>query len=82
VRFTVVDRKLVRPTQVFLAAVAALHAVHPRELEWSWRGAERMVGTTQFQKIYEAGADLAKLRELFQSGAADFSQRRTPYLLY
>jgi uncharacterized protein YbbC (DUF1343 family) len=82
VRFTITDRSRLRPTELFLALNSALREIHPKEFEWSWVGAKRMIGSERFQQIYESNGDLAKFKELFEQGARDFEARRAPYLLY
>ena len=76
------DRKLLRPLAVFLAVNDALLSIHPRDFKWRWDEVKRMVGTEEFRRIIEAGADPGKLKRLFDSGPESFTKTREPYLLY
>ena len=82
VAIEVTDRDLLRPLAVFRALNEAFLALHPRDFQWRWDEVKRMVGTEEFHRIIERGADPAELERLFDAGPGQFSKTRAPYLLY
>jgi uncharacterized protein YbbC (DUF1343 family) len=82
VRITVTDRELLRPLAVFRRLDEALREANPKEYQWKWDEARKMMGSSEFQRIYERPEHSVQLLRLFNQDAEDFEQSRKPYLLY
>lgn len=82
VRITVTDRDAMRPLTVFRKLALALRDLHPKEFEWRWDEAKRMVGVDEFRLLWETGADEAAFLGLFDKGPRDFEEPRKAVLLY
>lgn len=82
IRITVTDRGIMRPLDVFRAIDQALYEVHREDFQWRWDEARRMMGSREFQRIWERDHDRIKIMALFNWGAESFEKSRRGYLLY
>lgn len=82
VRITVTDRDALRPLSVFRHLALALREVNPKEFEWRWDEAKRMVGVDEFRLLWETGAGDEAFISLFDKGPRDFAAERRSVLLY
>jgi uncharacterized protein YbbC (DUF1343 family) len=82
VRMTVTDRDRLRPLAVFRKLEEALRRDYPSDFAWRWDEAKRMVGTAEFQRLIEHGADAQLIQHLFNRQPEDFEKARKPFLLY
>lgn len=81
-RMTITDRDALRPLAVMRKIALALRELHPTEFVWRWDEAKRMVGTEEFRRLWETGAEDDAFLALFDKGPADFAAARTEVLLY
>ncbi|MDD5657545.1 MAG: DUF1343 domain-containing protein [Elusimicrobia bacterium] len=82
VRITVTDRRRLRPLAVFRHINEALRETHRNDFIWRWDEARRMLGSEEFQRIYQRDGDPVKILLLFNRDAEEFERTRKPYLLY
>lgn len=82
VRINVHDRRVMKPTAVFLAFTKALRELHGDEFAFKWPEARKMTGGTEFERLYKQGGTDLNFKHLFETGAADFEKIREPFLLY
>jgi len=82
VRILITDRDAVRPLAVFRHLALALRDLHPKEFEWRWDEAKRMVGVDEFRLLWETGAGDDAFIGLFDKGPRDFESDRRAILLY
>ncbi len=82
VKITVTDRDAMRPLAVFRRLALALREYNPKEFEWRWDEAKRMVGTEEFRLMWETGAGDDAFIGLFDKGPRDFEASRNSVLLY
>jgi uncharacterized protein YbbC (DUF1343 family) len=82
VRLTVTNRDVMRPLAVFRHIALALRELHPDHFIWQWDGAERMIGVSEFRRLWESGAGDESFLNLFDKGPRDFETDRLDVLLY
>lgn len=82
VAIDVVDRRAARPLDAFVHLACFLRDRHPKDFTPRWDEVARMVGTTEFERLYKAGAPPETILALFHREAARFDERRRAFLLY
>ncbi|MBI2386347.1 MAG: DUF1343 domain-containing protein [Elusimicrobia bacterium] len=82
VKITVTDRDAMRSLAVFRHLALALREFNPKEFEWRWDEAKRMVGVDEFRLLWETGAGDEAFIALFDKGPRDFEPSRRSVLLY
>lgn len=82
VRLRVTDRRALRPLTVFRKLALALRDLHPKEFQFRWDEAKRMVGVEEFRRLWESGAGEESFTALFDRGPRDFEPVRRDILLY
>jgi beta-N-acetylhexosaminidase len=89
----IVDKRVYRPIQAWLAVILAIHQLYPDDFSWLAleqehyeRGAvhhfDRLIGSSKPRQLIEADAALEDIMEGWEQFCADFEQAREPYLLY
>ena len=79
---TITDRDHLRPVAVFRKLEYAIRRAYPKDFIWRFDEAKRMVGTAEFQRQLERGADPLLIQQLFDQGPTIFGKSRQTYLLY
>ena len=79
---TITDRDTLRPLAVFRHLDQVLYELHRQDFQWKWDEARKMMGSADFQRLYEDGHDLIGIMELFNQGAETFEKSRRRFLLY
>jgi uncharacterized protein YbbC (DUF1343 family) len=79
-RFVITDRQAFRPVRTALLLIDEIRRQHPHEFEWS-ATIDRLTGSDRVRLAIEGGW-LDSLLEDWDREAAEFAERRTPFLLY
>lgn len=80
IRFVITDRQAYRPVRTALLLIDEIRSQHPHEFAWS-ATIDRLTGSDQVRLAIEGGW-LDRLLEDWDREAAEFAQRRAPFLLY
>ena len=80
IRFVVTDREAYRPVRTALLLIDAIRRQHPREFEFG-KSIDRLTGSDKVRLAIESGT-LPALLDQWDREAADFRDRRQPFLLY
>ncbi|HET9013705.1 MAG TPA: DUF1343 domain-containing protein, partial [Gemmatimonadaceae bacterium] len=81
VKVHVTNRNAVRPVELGVRMLRAIHARHPADLQWRQRQIDRLAGTDKLRAAVERNRVGALLRA-WDRDAATFKRRVKPYLLY
>ena len=81
VKVHVTDRNVVRPVELGVRMLRAIHARHPADFQWRQRQIDRLAGTDKLRTAVERNRVDALLRA-WNRDAATFARRVKPYLLY
>jgi uncharacterized protein YbbC (DUF1343 family) len=77
----VTDRDRIRPVEVGIRMLAAIHARHPAEWEWRQSHIDRLAGTDQLRKAVDAGTVDALIAD-WDRQAREFAAARERYEIY
>ncbi|CAN5897160.1 DUF1343 domain-containing protein [soil metagenome] len=77
----VTDRNVVRPVELGIRMLRAIHARHPADFKWKVASIDRLAGTDKLRSAVEAGTVDALVAE-WDADAARFAHLVKPYLLY
>jgi uncharacterized protein YbbC (DUF1343 family) len=80
IRFVITDRQLYRPVRTSLLLIDEIRRQHPREFAWS-ATIDRLTGSDKVRLAIEGGR-LTALLEEWEREAAEFTEKRKPFLLY
>jgi uncharacterized protein YbbC (DUF1343 family) len=81
IEVVVTDRERIRPVEVGVRLLAAIHARHRDEWRWRTPQIDRLAGTDALRAAVDSGSVDALLAR-WEREAAEFAQARTPALLY
>ena len=81
VKVRVTDRDAVRPVELGVRMLRAIHARHPVDFQWRPRQIDRLAGTDRLRAAVESNTVDALLRE-WEADARRFEAQVRPYLLY
>ena len=81
VKVRVTDRDAVRPVELGVRMLRAIHARHPADFQWRPRQIDRLAGTDRLRAAVESNTVDALLRE-WEADARRFEAQVRPYLLY
>ena len=81
IRIAVTARDSVVPVRVGAHMLQAIHARHAPHWEWRTSHFDRLAGSTALRQAVIAGT-VDSLLTAWEAEAADFAERRRPYLLY
>lgn len=79
-RLVVTDREAYRPVATVLRLLEVIHRLHPQTFTWA-ASIDRLAGTDRVREAVEAG-EVGALLGRNEREAAEFLQRRAPFLLY
>ena len=80
IRFVVTDRQTYRPVRTALLLIAEIKRQHPNEFAWG-PTIDRLTGSGKVRRAIDGGA-LSELLAEWDREAADFREKRKPFLLY
>ena len=80
IRFVVTDREAYRPVRTALLLIDEIRRQHPKEFELG-KSIDRLTGSDKVRLAIESGT-LPALLDQWDREAADFRDRRQPFLLY
>jgi uncharacterized protein YbbC (DUF1343 family) len=80
IRFVITDRQTYRPVRTSLLLIDAIRRRHPGEFAWTG-SIDRLTGSDKVRLAIEGGT-LPALLEAWDREAAEFAERRKPFLLY
>jgi uncharacterized protein YbbC (DUF1343 family) len=80
IRFVVTDRETYRPVRTALLLIDQIKRRHPNEFAWG-KSIDRLSGSDKVRLAIDAGR-LGPLLEAWDREAAEFRERRKPFLLY
>ena len=81
IKVHVTDRNVVRPVELGVRMLRAIHDRHPTEFQWRKGQIDRLAGTDKLRAAVEQNTVDALLRE-WNRDAAEFATRVKPYLIY
>jgi uncharacterized protein YbbC (DUF1343 family) len=81
IRIQVTDRNEVRPVELGVRMLHAIHARHPKEFQWRTRQIDRLAGTDALRAAVEGNTVDALLGQ-WNRDAEKFREAVQPYLLY
>jgi beta-N-acetylhexosaminidase len=82
VRFVATDREHYDPTHAAIAALTAIYARHPDQVEWYVAHFDRLAGTDGVRTAILAGDPFEAIVASWEVQTEDFENLRRPYFLY
>jgi uncharacterized protein YbbC (DUF1343 family) len=80
IRFVITDRGAYRPVRTALLLIDAIRRRHPKDFAWG-KSIDRLTGSDKVRMAIDGGT-LPALLEQWDREAAEFRERRKPFLLY
>lgn len=81
IEVVVTDRETIRPVEVGVRLLNAIHAHHRAEWQWRTGSIDRLAGTDELRAAVESG-DVDALIARWDREGESFARMRAPYLLY
>jgi uncharacterized protein YbbC (DUF1343 family) len=78
----VTDRKVYRPLETALRAIAAIGEMYPDKFQFHETYFDKIMGTSKVREAMLKGVPVAEIVRGFEAGLREFESLRKPYLLY